>query len=299
MSDSDRSMSVRNSAASAASVSRTLASSASVQRFSPGRTGSAAAPERAAAVIFRPPSVQLGNDLRSEQSRENKCLPGAIANKPAGGLAEAQPVPDRRRAALSRSSLIRGRLTDTVTGRASAILASCTALMGTAAAAAARSDRGWCEPGDTRSGPDHPGAAGRTAPRFIHLNWGRGTPAGSGIRRSAGRGLVEPAAEPNREGRATGLQAPIAAKEGGTAGQPPASLVPPAKPYRQGPRDRGDLTDDNPGEAAHHAAPRRDRGRRQPAHRSFSVRHARKPPVVGAAVPRTPGGRRPARDRAR
>src|SRR3984885_4637649 len=62
-----------------------------------------------------------------------------------------------------------GPLTDTVTGRASAILASCTALMGTAAAAAARSDRGWCEPGDTRSGPDHPGAAGRTAPRLIHL----------------------------------------------------------------------------------------------------------------------------------
>ena len=70
-------------------------------------------------------------------------------------------------------------------------------------------------------------------------DWGRGTPTGSGIRRPAGRGLVEPAAEPNREGRETGLQAPIAAKEGGTAGQPPASLVPPAKPYRQGPRDRG------------------------------------------------------------
>src|ERR1700685_1010639 len=126
-------MSVRNSAASAASASRTLASSASVQRFSPCRTGSAAAPERAAAVIFRPPSVQLGDDLRSEQSRENKCLPGTIANKPAGGSAEARPAPDR--------------LTDTATGRASAILASCTALMGTAAAAAARSDRGWCEPG--------------------------------------------------------------------------------------------------------------------------------------------------------
>src|ERR1700689_1883505 len=106
MSDSDRSMSIRNSAASAATALRPLASS---------------------------PSVQLGDDLRSEQSRENKCLPGAIANKPAGGSAEARPAPDR--------------LTDTATGRASAILASCTALMGTAAAAAARSDRGWCEPG--------------------------------------------------------------------------------------------------------------------------------------------------------
>src|SRR5580698_4274078 len=84
--------------------------------------------------------------------------------------------------------------------------------------------------------------------------WGRGTPAGSGIRRPAGRGLVEPAAEPNREGRETGLQAPIAAKEGGTAGQPPASLVPPAKPYRLGPAT-GDLADDNPGEAAHMPRP--------------------------------------------
>src|SRR5580692_4765208 len=84
--------------------------------------------------------------------------------------------------------------------------------------------------------------------------WGRGTPAGSGIRRPAGRGLVEPAAEPNREGRETGLQAPIAAKEGGTAGQPPASLVPPAKPYRLGPAT-GDLADDDPGEAAHMPRP--------------------------------------------
>src|ERR1700691_3164291 len=89
------------------------------------------------------------------------------------GQSQTSPPAAQREIGLGPAAA--GGPTDAVTGLASAILASCTALMGTAATAAARSDRGWCEPGDTRSGPDHPGAAGRTAPRFISLNRGGGT----------------------------------------------------------------------------------------------------------------------------
>ena len=46
------------------------------------------------------------------------------------------------------------------------ILGPCTALMGTAATdRLPGANRGWCEPGARPSGPDHPGAAGRTASR--------------------------------------------------------------------------------------------------------------------------------------
>src|SRR5580693_274378 len=69
---------------------------------------------------------------------------------------------------------------------ASAILTFCTVLKGTAAAAAARSDRGWCEPGDTRSGPDHPRAAGRTAFRPDQKS-GRVRPSRTGSRNQTER----------------------------------------------------------------------------------------------------------------
>src|SRR5215469_13161877 len=82
MSVSARSISARSAAASAASWSRISAISASVQRFSPCRTGRAAAPECAVAVMC----ASLGAvSCRSstQQSPEDKCRPAQSANVPA------------------------------------------------------------------------------------------------------------------------------------------------------------------------------------------------------------------------
>src|ERR1022692_4336076 len=79
-------MSARSPATSVSSSLRTFTSSASVQCFSPGRTGSVAAPERAAAVMSGSLSANIGDDdcagvdLESVQSQEDKSLSPASAN---------------------------------------------------------------------------------------------------------------------------------------------------------------------------------------------------------------------------
>src|ERR1700753_3046087 len=89
--------------------------------------------------------------------------------------------------------------------RASDILETCTALMGTAAAdRLPGANRGQWEPGARPSGPDHPGAAGRTAPAGTQ---GRSRPG----RRSLERAATAATTQPIRSSGET-------AKEGGTAG---------------------------------------------------------------------------------
>jgi hypothetical protein len=206
---------------------------------------------------FRPPSVPLGNDLRCEQSREDKWFwgplqtrPPAAPETPAVGVRAGWCEGRRARVRAAR----RRRQTGTGGGRASAILASCTALMGTAAAAAARSDRGWCEPGDTCSGPDHPGAAGRTAPRIRPQAGSAGQPSRAGRRKG-----TERVAQPGRAGHDRGQGGWY---RGAAAGVPRPSgeacerarAVGPGSPpgqHRPGPDQR-----DDPREGTHHAAPR-------------------------------------------
>src|ERR1017187_6422559 len=202
-------MSARRPATSASSSLRTFTSSVSVQGFSPVRTGRAAAPERAAAVMSGSLSASIddddcaGVDLESVQSPENRSLSLRLQTHPRRSIIPAT-----------------GRLRENGSAPSRAIgyrWGPAKVLMGTAAV-----DRGQERPGDGES----PGQAQRTrSPRNCRRN---------------GYGQAWPV--PSRTGRRTCERAAVCArrvaavKEGGTAGPPPVSLVPPAKPFARAAR---------------------------------------------------------------